>query len=323
MEKPEYSVVIPVFNEEEVLPLFISDLCTAMNQLGNNYELLFIDDGSTDKTWEILKEHSKIDSNIFSFRLSRNFGHQQAIFAGLVHTRGKAVGIIDGDGQDPANELCNMFKALDDGYDVVFGVRKKRKEGVFIRFCYYIFYRILNKITKIYIPLDSGDFSVMDKSVVEFIKNVNDPNPFIRGLRSWYGGKQKAYEYERSARKGGNSKYSFLQLIDLAINGVTSCSKWPLRFAVYLGGSVSLLTLLYTVITITLKIFFNYPDDPFSAGWTSLITIIGFVGGMNILVIGIIGEYLSHVFDATMKQPTFIIKETTKPYSKELSVKIQ
>lgn len=307
----DYSVVIPVYNEEQVLHLFTSNLISAMDRLNRGYELLFVDDGSTDKTWQILNDLSKTNPNVIAYRLSRNFGHQQAIYAGLNHAKGQTVGIIDGDGQDPVEVLVNMFNCIEPDYDVIYGVRKKRKEGPFKRICYFLFYRFLNRITKINIPLDSGDFSVMDREVVNFITNVNDPNPFIRGLRSWYGGKQKAYEYERGARQGGESKYSFFQLLDLAINGVTSCSKWPLRFAVYLGGSVSLVTLLYTIITIFLKITFDYPGDEFSAGWTSLIVIIGFVGGMNILLIGIIGEYLSHVFDATMKQPAFIIKEST------------
>lgn len=309
--RPEYSVVVPVFNEEEVLPQFLSNLSSAMETTNKNYELLFVDDGSIDNTWKILTSAAKDNPNVIAYRLSRNFGHQQAIYAGLKHAKGQTIGIIDSDGQDPAEVLVDMFNCINPDYDVVFGVRKKRKEGPFKRFCYFLFYRFLNRITKINIPLDSGDFSVMNRSVVQFIINVNDPNPFIRGLRSWYGGKQKAYEYERVARQGGESKYSFLQLIDLAINGVTSCSKWPLRFAVYLGGGVSLITLLYTIITIFLKIIFDYPGNEFSAGWTSLVAIIGFVGGMNILLIGVIGEYLSHVFDATMKQPTFIIKEST------------
>ncbi len=310
-DNPEYSVVIPVYNEEQVLPLFTSNLISAMDGLRKGYELVFVDDGSTDKTWQILNELSKSNPNIIAYRLSRNFGHQKAIYAGLQHAKGRTVGIIDGDGQDPVEVLVDMFNCIEPNYDVIFGVRKKRKEGPFKRFCYFLFYRFLNRITKIDIPLDSGDFSVMDREVVQFIINVNDPNPFIRGLRSWYGGKQKAYEYERDARQGGESKYSFLQLLDLAINGVTSCSKWPLRFAVYLGGGVSLATLLYSMITVLLKIFFDYPSDNFSIGWTSLIAIIGLVGGMNIFLIGVIGEYLSHVFDATMKHPTFIIKEST------------
>lgn len=308
---PDYSVVIPVFNEDEVLHLFTTNLISAMGRLKAGFELIFIDDGSTDQTWQILTELSKSYPNLLAYRLSRNFGHQQAIFAGLMQAKGEMVGIIDGDGQDPVDVLIKMFNCIEPDYDVVFGVRKKRKEGLFKRSCYFLFYRFLNRITKINIPLDSGDFSVMNRSVVQFIINVNDPNPFIRGLRSWYGGKQKAYEYERVARQGGESKYSFFQLIDLAINGVTSCSKWPLRFAVYLGGGVSLVTLLYTITTILLKIIFNYPGDEFSTGWTSLVAIIGFVGGMNILLIGVIGEYLSHVFDSTMKHPTFIIKEST------------
>ena len=311
MKNPEYSVVIPVYNEEEVLPSFFANLSSAMDTLGGEFELLFVDDGSTDRTWEILMEISNKNPNVLGYRLNRNFGHQQAICAGLFHVKGRMIGVIDGDGQDPAEELVEMFKALGQGYDVVFGVRKMRKEGIFKRFCYFTFYRILRRITKVDIPLDSGDFSVMKKDVVQFITNVNDPNPFIRGLRSWFGGKQKAYEYERVVRYGGKSKYSIFKLIDLAINGVTSCSKWPLRFAVYLGAGVSLITLLYTIVTILIKLIFGYPDDDFSTGWTSLIAVIGFVGGMNILLIGVIGEYLSHVFDATKKQPTFLIRETT------------
>lgn len=303
---PEYSVVIPVFNEEEILPSFIDDLATTMNSLDADHELLFVDDGSNDRTWSILQKYAKNNKNIILLRFARNFGHQAAVYAGLFYAKGRSVGVIDSDGQDPPKILAEMFKLLKTDNDVVYGVRKNRKESALKRFCFFVFYRILAKISITHLPLDSGDFSVMDRRVVEYIKTLNIPSPFLRGLRGWYGGKQKAYEYDRLARKAGKSKYPFFKLVDLAINGFTSSSRLPLRFAVYLGALISIATILYTLSMVILRIF--SPEWEL-VGWASIIAVTGFVGGLNLMLTGMVGEYISHIFEATRKQPVFIISE--------------
>lgn len=311
--KPFFSVVIPVFNEEDNISSLVDELILVMSGLGKPYEILFVDDGSSDQTWTLIKEATKAHPEIQGFSLSRNFGHQPAVYAGLCHAQGAYVGIMDGDGQDPPQALGQMFEKIMGGGQVVYGVRKNRKEGKFKKTCYFIFYRMLSRIADIPIPLDSGDFSVMDRKVVEFIKSVEDPLPYIRGLRSWFGGKQIPLPYERPARKKGVTKYSFFKLIDLAVSGITSCSKLPLRFSIYLGFTVALITFLYILVIVILKTFFNFLSSPFHTGWTSLIAVIGFLGGMNLLMMGVIGEYLSHVFDSAKRLPPFIIQETARP----------
>ena len=311
MNSPVYSVIIPVYSEEEVISTLISQLCTVMESLGKPYEILIIDDGSSDRTWELLKIASEKYPSVIGYRLNRNFGHQAAVYAGLHLAKGEAVGVMDGDGQDPPEVLGEMFRRWEEGYDVAYAVRRKRKENFFKRFCYFSFYRVFYRLATIDIPLDSGDFSVMDYRVVDFITSVTDANPFIRGYRSWYGGKQIAVEYERKARQGGKTKYSWFKLINLAITGITSFSKLPLRLATYIGGLTSLLAFFYAVFVILRKLIFDFPPYGVTTGWSSLITLVAFLGGLNIFLIGVVGEYIAHIFDATKKRPVYIVREST------------
>jgi dolichol-phosphate mannosyltransferase len=205
-----------------------------------------------------------------------------------------------------------MFKHWQEGYDVVYGVRRKRKEHLLKRFLYFSYYRILRKIARIDIPLDSGDFCVMDRRVVDFILSMEDKSPFLRGLRSWYGGRQLPLEYERAARQGGEVKYSYLKLMDLSIRGITSLSKLPLRLAIFFGGITCFGALLYGLILVLRKLIFHSPTYGVGVGWSSLILLVAFMGGLALLLVGLVGEYIMQIFDSVKKFPVFIVRESTK-----------
>jgi dolichol-phosphate mannosyltransferase len=314
-----YSIVIPVYNEEDIIDSLLEDICNNMAQLGEAYEILVVDDGSEDRTWEILLIASERYPAITAYRLSRNFGHQAAIYAGLTMAQGRAVGIMDGDGQDPPAVIVQMFRHWQEGYDVVYGVRRKRKEHLLKRFLYFAYYRILRKIASIDIPLDSGDFCVMDRRVVDFILSMEDRSPFLRGLRSWYGGRQLPLEYERAARQGGEVKYSYLKLMDLSISGITSFSKLPLRLAIFFGGITCFATFSYGLILVLRKLMFHSPTYGVGAGLSSLIVVAAFVGGLALLLVGLLGEYIMHIFASVKKFPVFIVRESSKELDSTLT----
>ncbi len=306
---PEYSVIVPLYNEEEVLPSFMTELSNRMDSLGGEYEVLAIDDGSEDKTGEILQAMVKTNSRLAYYQLTRNFGHQAAILAGLNLAKGKCVGIIDGDGQDPPEVLVRMFKSLKEGYDVVYGLRKNRKESLWFRFFCKLFYRILFRISKFEIPMDSGDFSVMDRRVVNFIIKFSNPTPFIRGLRGWYGGNQKSFAYDRQIRQRGNSKYTLFDLAEMALVGFTTSSKLPIRLTICVGLFISFLTFCYTGTIMFLKLFTTMIDGSELAGWTSIIGVTGVIGGVSLMALGVFGEYILHIFETTRNQPAYVIRE--------------
>jgi dolichol-phosphate mannosyltransferase len=319
MVAPAYSIIIPVYNEEEIIESFLEDIRNDMVQLGEAYEVVVVDDGSTDRTWEVLLIASERNPSITAYSLSRNFGHQAAIYAGLTMAQGRAVGIMDGDGQDPPEVMVQMFKHWQEGYDVVYGVRRKRKEHLLKRFLYSAYYRLLRKIASIDIPLDSGDFCVMDRRVDDFILSMEDRSPFLRGLRSWYGGRQLPVEYERAARHGGKVKYSYLKLLDLSISGITSFSKLPLRLAIFFGGITCFAGFTYGLIVVLRKPMFHSPTSGVGAGSSSLIAVVAFIGGLALLLVGLVGRYIKHIFDSVKKFPVFIVRESTKDRSSILT----
>jgi dolichol-phosphate mannosyltransferase len=319
MVAPAYSIVIPVYNEEDIIGALLEEIRNDMAQLGNTYEIVVVDDGSADRTWEVLRIASEKDPSIVAYRLSRNFGHQAAIYAGLTNAQGRAVGIMDGDGQDPSKVMVQMFKHWQEGYDVVYGVRRKRKEHLLKRFLYSAYYRILRKIASIDIPLDSGDFCVMDRRVVDFILSMEDKSPFLRGLRSWYGGRQLPLEYERAARLGGKVKYSYLKLVDLSISGITSFSKLPLGIAIFLGGIICFGAFSYCLIIVLRKLIFDSPSYGIGVGWSFLIALVAFMGGLALMLMGLVGEYIKHIFDSVKKFPVFIVRESTKEHDSSLT----
>lgn len=301
------SVVIPVYNEEETLAVLVERLTVALDGMGGpdelSWQVIFVDDGSTDSSPELLQNFHHRDSRIACITLSRNFGHQVAISCGLDYARGDAVIAMDGDLQDPPEVLPDLVARWREGYEVVYAVRQKRKENIVKRAAYRSFYWLLNKVSYLDIPLDSGDFSLMDRRVVDLLREMPERNRFVRGLRTWVGFRQTPYEYVRGARYAGASKYTLTRLLRLAFDGLVSYSFVPLRLVSNIGLVVSLSSLVYLGY-LTGAYWFG---DRAVQGWTSTVSIVLFLGGVQLLALGIIGEYVGRVFDEVKRRPHYVI----------------
>ncbi|MCS6772458.1 MAG: glycosyltransferase family 2 protein [Kiritimatiellae bacterium] len=307
--RPEHftlGIVIPCYNEEEVLPKLLAALEKFIGEAPYAIRVLFVDDGSRDRTEELLCAACSRQPAYAYLRFSRNFGHQTAVTAGLAHIPGEVIGVIDADLQDPLEALAGMVEKWRAGYDVVYGVRKNRKEGLLLRFAYAAFYRLLKKMANIEIPLDSGDFCVMDRRVVDVINAMPEHNRFIRGLRGWAGFRQIGFPYDRAARAAGKTKYTISRLLKLAFDGMISFSSVPLRLASLLGVLAALLGMVYLGYAVVVKIL----DPAAPIGWASTIAVIIFFGGIQLIVLGIIGEYLGRIFDETKRRPLYLIDRT-------------
>jgi glycosyltransferase involved in cell wall biosynthesis len=305
MDGIQYSVILPIFNEESCLEEVLVRVEKAFAG-SYPYEVLCIDDASSDSSWSIIERFHGHNPAFKGIRFKRNFGHQLAVYAGIKFSKGEYVAVLDADGQDPPELVPQMFKKCEEGYDVVYAVRKKRKEGVLKRLGYYFFYRIFRAIVPFKIPLDSGDFSVFSRDVADFIKARSERNPFIRGLRSWHGGKQCGFEYERQERLSGKPKYTYLKLFLLALNASIAFSRVPLRMISIFGMLTALAALLGGVIFIILKLTVGIN----LSGWTSLTVLIMFFSGVNLLVLGVIGEYIGDIFDEVKDRPPFLVGQT-------------
>ncbi len=302
-DKPTLGVVIPCFNEQAVLPELIDELKKLANVVANPVFFLFVDDGSSDRTPELLEELTAGDDRFAALRFPRNFGHQTAVSAGLAHARGDVVAVIDADLQDPPLLIADMVAKWREGFDVVYGVRRNRKEGPVLRFCYSAFYKLLKGIANVELPLDAGDFCVMDRAVVDRINRMPEHNRFVRGLRGWAGGRQTGLPYDRSARAAGEPKYSLIKLFNLAVDGLVSFSWAPLRLAVWLGLAASLVSFLLLVWAVVATVVTG--DTP--SGWASLAVMVLFLGGVQLIVLGIFGEYLGRIFEEVKNRPHFLI----------------
>jgi glycosyltransferase involved in cell wall biosynthesis len=307
---PQYSVVMPAYNEEQGLTGIIEQTVQVLQTTGCPYEIILIDDGSRDRTWEIIQRLKERHPEIRGLRFARNFGHQLAVHAGIKAAAGQVIAVMDSDGQDPPDLLPSMFEKIEKGhYDVVSCVRRKRKESALKRLFYFLFYRLYQKLVPFELPVDAGDFSAMNRNVVDIIAGISQHAPFIRGMRAWAGGRQCNIEYDRPARTAGQTKYSVVKLFILAVDGITSFSKAPLRLSIILGIVVSVASLLYAIYVIVAKVAFNYPSEPEKMGWASLAVLISFLGGMILTILGIIGEYLGHIFDAVRGVPPYHITD--------------
>lgn len=301
------SIIIPIYNEEEILELLFEKLKAVLEALSLNYEVIFVNDGSTDKSLEILKSFYNQDKRFKTISFSRNFSHQIALSAGLNFVKGQAVVIMDGDLQDPPRLIPSLIKKWQEGYQVVYAIRKKRKENFFKKLTYKIYYRLLRKMAKIDIPLDSGDFCLMDKKIVKLINSLPERTRFIRGLRSWMGFKQIGIEYERDKRLAGQPKYTLAKLLTLALDGIISFSGAPLRTAIIFGFVVSTLSFFYAIFIGLIRIFTPFLNQ--IPGWTTIIAVITFLGGVQLIIIGFIGEYITRIFDEVKNRPLYIIDE--------------
>ncbi|MDB5385599.1 MAG: glycosyl transferase family 2 [Planctomycetaceae bacterium] len=304
------SVVLPFYNEEETIPSLYQRLTAAADGWNEDYEVIAIDDGSKDATAGMLNAICRDDPRWKLLRFSRNFGHQAAVSAGIHYSHGDAVVVMDSDLQDPPEQLHRFLDKWREGFQVVYAIRTKRKENVFKRTGYFLFYRILQRLSTIDIPLDSGDFSLMDRSVVEVLKKLPERTRFVRGLRSWAGFRQIGVAYERDARFAGEAKYTFTKLVQLAVNGLLSFSSAPLRLASYLGFvlcGLSICLIGFLVLWKMTGVILLGMKPGTQIGWTSLISLILFLSGIQMLVIGAIGEYLARVFDEVQGRPPWII----------------
>lgn len=307
------SIVIPSYNEEDVLPKLLKHLLPVTSGFQEPCEIIFIDDGSTDRTWQIITNSHKENPLIKGIRFSRNFGHQSAVTAGLKYAGGDAVIIMDADLQDPPEILQKFIDKWKSGYEVVYAVRKKRKESFFKRSSYFIFYRLMRKLSDIEIPLDSGDFCLMDRKVVNQINALPEKNRFIRGLRSWVGFRHIGIEYERHARADGDVKYTLRKLISLALSGLLSFSSIPLRLSSLLGFFIAGTSFFGFIFFFLYRIFdlklFGYSIKEAPGTATIFLTIL-FLGGIQLITIGIIGEYIGKIFEEVKQRPTFITDKT-------------
>ena len=303
------SIVIPVYNEEEILHKLYNELKKYLTGELESHEIIFADDCSTDNSMQLIKELRALDSKLEYLSFSRNFGQQMAISAGLSVAKGKIVVVMDGDLQDPPCIIPAFYQKIQNGYDVVFGIRTKRKENIFKRTLYKTFYYLLNKFSTIYIPKDSGDFCIMSRKVVNCINRLPEKERFIRGLRAWVGFKQIGILYERDYRYQGKSKYSFIKLLDLAFNGLISFSDIPLKIMLYFGFVVAFIGILGIVGLLCLLLFTNVHIE--ARGWTSLFSIILFLGGIQITTLGLVGYYITKIFLETKNRLPYVIKEAS------------
>lgn len=302
-------MVIPVHNEAEVLPALRGRLAEALGRTGLPFELVFVDDCSRDETFRLLQELHAADPRVKAVSFTNNFGHQTAVTAGLHFARGDAVVVMDGDLQDPPEVIETFLARWREGCDVVFGIRTKRKEGPLKRACYWLYYRILRKLSHIEIPADSGDFCLMDRKVVDLLNRMPERHRFIRGLRSWAGYRQVGIPYERDARYAGESKYSFMRLFNLGMDGIVSFSGTPLRASIFAGFLTSLASVAFAFYMLLDRIFVLHPGWQRTPGWTTLVAAVTFLGGIQLIVLGLVGEYLLRIYDEVKGRPHYVIRE--------------
>ena len=305
---PELSVIIPIFNEEENIPVLYARLTRVLEETKLDYEIIFVDDGSRDKSLELLNGLTTQDKRVVLVELARNFGHQVAITAGLDFARGGIVAVMDADLQDPPEVLPQYIHKCREGYEVVYAIRAQRKEGWFKRTCYAVFYRLLRRVANVEIPLDSGDFCVMDRRIVELMRGMPERSRFVRGIRSWVGLKQVGIPFERQARHGGETKYTFGRLMVLALDGLISFSYVPLRMISFLGLSVSLLSIILAVFYFVKKLLYGLSPP----GFASIMVSVFFLAGIQLVTLGVIGEYVGRVFEEAKRRPLYVLRRASR-----------
>jgi len=305
--KTDISIVVPIFNEEKNIPILYDRLKRAATAISANHELIFVNDGSKDASFFELMKLAETDDRVFYINFSRNFGHQIAVTAGLDYSKGEAVVIIDGDLQDPPELIPELYAKYKEGYEVVYAQRIKRKgESWFKRISAKWFYRILIKMTHINIPVDTGDFRLIDRKIVEYLKQMPEQNKFLRGQIAWIGFKQTAVYFERQERIHGKTNYPFSKMLKLALDGITSFSDQPLAFVTKAGFFIS----IFSFLIILYAIFSHFVLDRTILGWTSLIISSMFIGGIQLLSIGIIGEYVNRINKNVLNRPLYIVGKT-------------
>jgi dolichol-phosphate mannosyltransferase len=302
---PTVSVVVPLFNEEENVAELHRRLGPVLQSLELPYEILLVDDGSRDQTPALIDSLIRKDGNVAGLHFSRNFGHQAAVSAGIDHARGQVVIVMDGDLQDPPEVLPQFIAKWREGYEVVYAVRHSRKEGPLKRLGYFGFYRLLRAISDLEIPLDSGDFCLMDRRVVDVLKHLPERMRFVRGLRSFAGFRQIGLAYDRGPREAGKPKYTVGALLFLAFDGLISFSSYPLRMVTYLG----ILTIGIALVLLVWVVSSSLYNRTVPQGWASTLVTLLFMGSVQLFSLGIIGEYVRLIFLETKGRPTYIIRD--------------
>jgi dolichol-phosphate mannosyltransferase len=305
-ETPELSFVVPVFNEERALPELHRRLAAVMDRLEREAEAVLVDDGSLDGSWAAIQALAAEDRRFRAVSLSRNFGHQIAVTAGLERARGRAVVIIDADLQDPPELVFEMLERWREGYDVVYGVREIREDETwFKRFTARLFYRTIRRLTETDIPADVGDFRLVDRRVVDAVLRMPERARFLRGMWAWAGYRQVGVRYSRQGRVAGETKYPLRRMVRFATDGVVSFSNVPLRFALNLGFIASFLAFLAGVMAFVVKLggFYTIP------GWASILVVASFLGGIQLVVLGVMGEYVGRIYEEVKRRPLYLVRE--------------
>ncbi|MFM2310029.1 MAG: hypothetical protein RLY87_2151 [Chloroflexota bacterium] len=303
---PVVSVVAPVYDEEILLPEFYRRATAALEQLNVPFELILVNDGSHDSSGLIMDRLHEADPRVKIIHFSRNFGHQIAITAGTDHATGQAVAVIDSDLQDPPEVIIDMFRKWQEGYQVIYGVRAQREgETAFKRFTASMFYRLIRRITNINLPLDTGDFRLMDQRVVAAMSKMREHHRFMRGLSVWVGFKQTGVKYNRDARTAGVTKYPFRKMLRFALDAITSFSYLPLQLATYAGFAIAGLSAVAMILAIILRLA---NSDIFYGQATTLVSVL-FLGGIQLIFLGVIGEYLGRIYDEVKRRPLYIVAE--------------
>jgi glycosyltransferase involved in cell wall biosynthesis len=303
----DISVIIPVFNEEKNIQNLYDRLSQVMQNLSVTYELIFVNDGSQDASIGLIKVLSKKHKSVKYIDFSRNFGHQIAVTAGLDKTIGDAVVIIDADLQDPPELIAEMYQKRKEGFEVIYAKRKNRKGESFLKlWTARIFYRLLAKMTSISIPVDTGDFRMIDKKIVEVLREMPEKNKYLRGQISWVGFNQTFVEYDRQERQAGSTGYTYRKMLHFALDGITAFSDVPLKIVTYFGFIVSVIAFFVAIYALLAKFVWENSVP----GWTSLMIAILFIGGIQMIAVGIIGEYLSRMNHNIRNRPLYIIRES-------------
>lgn len=303
------SIVVPVYNEEPVLEAFHSRLLQTLLPTGGPFEVIFVNDGSSDKSPEMADSIARSDGRFKALHFSRNFGHQAAVTAGLRAVSGSCAVVMDADLQDPPELIVAMLKKWEEGFEVVYAQKESREgQSLALRAAQHVYYRLLLRLTKVDVPPDTGDFCLMDRKVVDLLNAMPERNRYVRGLRAWLGFRQTAILFKRPPRFAGRTHYSFGQMIALATDGVLALSKAPLRLATYMGFLVSVASFL-------LGVFFAIEQLTGTAyaarGWASTIVVVLFLGGVQLICLGVIGEFIGRIYDEVKQRPLYIVSKST------------
>jgi glycosyltransferase involved in cell wall biosynthesis len=303
---PSISVVVPLHNEQTVLPELLRRICSVLDAIpGDGHEMVFVDDGSSDATLQILEAAAHIDSRISIIVLARNFGHQAALSAALDYVSGDVAVILDGDLQDPPESIPALVAKFQEGYDVVYAQRTRRKEGIPLKLAFFFFYRLMKTLSDTHLPLDAGDFGLVSRRVVQLLQSMPEHHRYLRGMRSWIGLRQIGIPVERSERFAGQSKYGVLRYLKLASDAIFSFSTVPIRAAALLGFITVSFSALFALYSVIAKVVYNQSPK----GFTALLLVLTFLGGTLLFFLGIIGEYVGRVYEEVKARPLYVVEK--------------